>query len=156
MSKHTLPMNTISDMVNNYRNNQLVSIENSTSFPWNFDAQSAWFSLEALKDFIATIEQEVSKHPEYPTSTLGIRLYYAAYPANEYAPEVGFEFPKEYANLHTLVAIPTKEIAGNNQDFNPADGKTYDGTKPTGFGISIMAENHSALCPPKCSSKLWF
>jgi len=63
--------------------------------------------------------------------------------------------PKDYEKLHTLIAIPTAEINGQNQDFDPSNTSTYDGTKPSGTGMSIMAENHGRMTPPDpCGT--WF
>jgi hypothetical protein len=64
---------------------------------------------------------------------------------------------KDYEKLHTVIAIPTTEIDGINQDFDPFDTKTYVGTKPTNTALAIMAENHGVLCPPPFSgSGVWF
>ena len=156
MPQHTLSMDLIEDMVKNYRDHQLKSIENSTTSPMVFDAHSVWFSLEALKDYIKTIEEEVAKHPKNPISNLGLRFYYSAYPDKEKWNDELSNVPEEYEKLHTVIAIPTTEINGENYDFDPYDNKTYDGTKPTGTGLGIMAENHNALIPPGASMGEWF
>lgn len=156
MATHTLKLDLVSEMVDNYRNHQLKSIINSTTSPMVFDAHSVWFTLETLKDFITTIEEEVAKNSEFPTKNLGVRFYYAAYPEkNNYSVELN-TIPAEYEKLHTVIALPTTEIDGANYDFDPFNTNTYNGTKPTGTGLSIMAENHGGLTPPTNVKGEWF
>ena len=160
MTNYELPLELIEDLVDNYKTHQLVSIKNSAKFPMVFDATAALFSLGKLKDFIATIEEEVAKHPEIPVSNIGIRFYYAAYPDQSNWEDENYEaldtVDPNYAKLHTLIAVPTTEIDGINYDFNPYDVSTYNGTKPSGKGTGIMAKNHGALYPPGTKTGLWF
>ncbi len=160
MSKHLLPIQLIENLVDYYKTHQLYSIENSVKFPMAFDATAALFSLEQLKDFIATIEEEVAKHPKTPVNNIGIRFYYAAYPETSNWHGENYEaletVDTEYAKLHTLIAVPTMEIDGISYDFDPSDVNTYQGQKPTGKGIAIMAENHGVLFPPGPKVGLWF
>ena len=160
MLKHTLTMKLVQSLVTNYKNHQLKSIENSPSSPMAFDATAAVFSLEQLKSFIKTIEGEVAKHPETPVEHIGVRFYYAAYPAeshwtNDDQNEIATIDP-QYAKLHTLIAVPTTEIKGIIYDFDPYDKNTYQGAKPTGTGAAIMAENHGKLFPPMPGIGQWF
>ena len=156
----TMNINLVQEMVTNYKAKQYQSIINSTTNPMPFDAQSVWFELKALKTFIATIEAEVASHPTYDMGNLGVRFYYSAYPKNALWDDLGYEdiagLNPAYEKLHTLIAIPTAEIDTVNSDFDPLDVKTYTGTKPTGAGLAIMAENHGNLNPPGPSSGLWF
>jgi hypothetical protein len=157
---NTMKLDLVQEMVTNYKTRQLLSILTNTINPMTFDAQSVWFDINALKTFISTIEGEVAKHPEYGLKDFGVRFYYSAYPKNELFDEPGYEeladLPANYEKLHTLIAVPTAEINGVNSDFDPYDTKTYDGTKPTGTGLMIMAENHGGLTPPNPQVGLWF
>lgn len=151
MSAKKMQLGEVQQMIDNYKSNQLVSITTNPDIPMDFDAQSVWFSLESLKEFIACIEAQVALHPECPVNNLGMRFYYSAYSAT---PQAGV--PSNYGKLHTLVAIPTTDIDGVNSDFDPYDKNTYDGKKPTDPSLGIMAENHGDLCPPLPASGLWF
>lgn len=165
MAAKTMNLDLIQEMVNNYKSKQYLSIVTNTINPMNFDAQSLWFTLDALKEFIATIEDEAAKHPEYELKDFGIRFYYSAYPINDLWDQPGYEnladllnnpTSQQYEKLHTLIGIPTAAINGVNSDFDPYDTKTYTGNKPTGAGLAIMAENHGSLNPPGDPSGLWF
>lgn len=160
MSKHTLTMKLVETLVDNYKNHQLHSIENSVSFPMTFDARAAVFPIKALKSFIETIEEEVAKHPERPLENIGIRFYYAAYPELKDWEDGLYDelkpVPLDYNKLHTLIGVPTVEINGVQYDFDPYDVATYEGVKPSDSGMAIMAENHGTLSPPKDTLGLWF
>jgi hypothetical protein len=158
MASNTMNLDLIQEMVDNYKSKQYLSIVTNKVNPMPFDAQSVRFDLNALKLFIETIESEVAKHPEYKLENLGIRFYYSAYPTEEsWEKNEGLNgVPGEYAKLHTLIAIPTAEINKKQSDFDPLDVKTYDGTKPSGERLAIMAENHGFLVPPDHYSNLWF
>ena len=156
----TIKLDLIEEMVTNYKTKQYNSIITNTANPMVFDAQSVWFDLEALKTFLATIEDEVAKHPDYDMSNLGVRFYYSAYPDVMAWNNPGHEdlsvVDPSYEKLHTLIAIPTAKIDGENSDFDPYDVNTYKGAKPIGVGLAIMAENHGDLCPPGSPTGLWF
>ncbi|UPT70251.1 MAG: hypothetical protein M0D53_14280 [Flavobacterium sp. JAD_PAG50586_2] len=160
MATKTMNLDLVQQMTTNYQTKQLLSILTNTVNPMTFDAKSVWFGLDELKDFIATIEAETAKHPEYGMKDLGVRFYYSAYPASVNWEDPGYEtlskVPSNYEKLHTLIGIPTALINNTNQDFDPADVKTYDGSKPKGVGISIMAENHGELIPPGGNQGTWF
>ena len=159
MALQKLNLDLVQEMVTNYKTKQYLSIVTNKINPMPFDAQSVWFSLDALKDFITTIETEVAKHPECPLSNFGLRFYYTAYPENDLWSNKGFEdivgLNPQYEKLHTLIAIPTASINGVNSDFDPFDVKTYNGTKPDA-GCAIMAENHGELIPPGSNLGTWF
>jgi hypothetical protein len=159
-NNHTLSMKLVEIMVTNYKNHQLKAIESSPSSPMAFDATAAVFTLEQLKSFIKTIEEEVGKHPDTRVENIGIRFYYAAYPAetfgqNQDTADIATVDPS-YAKLHTLIAVPTTEIKGVICDFDPYDKNTYSGAKPSGTTVAIMAENHGALVPPRSKVGQWF
>jgi hypothetical protein len=159
MATKTMNLDLVQDMVTNYQTKQLLSILTNTVNPMTFDAKSVWFELDALKAFIKEIEEETAKHPEFGLGNFGLRFYYAAYPSGEGWENVEQELtgvPTAYEKLHTLIAIPTAQINNENQDFDPYDISTYKGTKPSGTGMSIMAENHGKLVPPDNASGTWF
>lgn len=148
MATKTMKLEVIEEMTDNYKSNQLVSITTNPEIPMEFDAESVWFDLNKLKEFITAIETETAKHPEYGMKGFGVRFYYSAYSSNCQDPA--------YAKLHTLVAIPTACIDEVNTDFDPYNTSTYDGTKPSGVGTVIMAENHGGLTPPNSQAGSWF
>lgn len=158
MASKTMNLDLVQEMVDNYKSKQYLSIVTNKINPMKFDAQSVRFDLSALKAFITTLEDEVAKHPEYNLQNLGIRFYYSAYPDSDSWDNNDdlSTLPAQYEKLHTLIAIPTAEINGSQSDFNPLDVKTYDGTKPSGVGLAIMAENHGSLVPPDYNVNLWF
>ncbi len=158
MATKTLNLGLVEQMVANYQDKQYQSIITNTVNPMSFDAQSLWFDLEALKSFIATIEDEVAKHPGCGLKDFGIRFYYSAYSPNTdwtSYPDMATVDPA-YEKLHTLIGIPTTRLDGVNTDFDPYDTKTYDGSKPSDTALSIMAENHGTLNPPGSNTGLWF
>ena len=156
----TLPLELVEEMITNYKSKQYLSIVTNTINPMPMDAKSVWFELGALKQFIASIEYEATKNPEYDMKNFGVRFYYSAYPISDSWEDEGHEelgtVSKAYEKLHTLIAIPTAEINGVNSDFDPFDVATYTGIKPIGKGATIMAENHGNLCPPDSPVGLWF
>lgn len=165
MATITMNLDLVQEMVTNYKTKQYLSIVTNKINPMTYDAQSVHFNLDALKDFITIIEEEVAKHPEYSLRNLGIRFYYAAYPDSDLWDEPGYEdlagmasnpSTEKYEKLHTIIAIPTAEINGVQSDFDPMDANTYDGSKPSGIGVAIMAENHGGLVPPDSPNGLWF
>jgi hypothetical protein len=163
--KHSL----VAEMVKNYRNNQLVSIQTAPINAVTNDAQSIWFHLDTIKKFIYHIEKGVETNKPGAKTDLGLRLYYAAYPKQSLWGTKGYE---ELANLandpttalyekkHTLVLIPTLKIHGINADFNPIDINTYTGFGsstnpfstpgyvPMALSVDVMAKNHGDLSPP--------
>ncbi len=161
----TMSYKLINEMINNYRDNQLVAIESASPNAIKEDAQSIRFDIETLKAFIASVETNARNNGN--TKNLGIRFYYAAYPeVNKWTTE-GYEdlqellddpITQQYGNKHTLIMIPTMEqVNGRHVDFNPLDVNTYDNgiivdaedvsryTKQTTSGA---AQNHGSLIPP--------
>ena len=156
MAQKSMNLETVKNMVTNYKTKQYLSIVTNTINPMKFDAQSAWFDLQSLKEFINSIEIETGKHPEYGMHGFGVRFYYSAYPDSDLLEESG-GIPSNYEKLHTLVAVPTATIKGIDQDFDPCDPSTYDGKMPQpGALVKIMAENHGKLTPPGSGTGLWF
>ncbi|MDR6517214.1 hypothetical protein [Chryseobacterium camelliae] len=159
---NTLPHNFIKSLIDNYKNNQLVSINNDQNIS---DSHSIHFDLAVLKKFISDIEIETKKVlPTVTTQQLGVRMYYAAYPdTNHWSMTDGQSIPDNYAAKHTLVMIPTLKMADEqgqilNYDFNPINPATYNANaditaSSTGSGsgnvsTDIVAQNHGGLIPP--------
>lgn len=167
----TLKYKLISNMIQNYRNNQLQSIQNSGTNAVSNDAQAIWFDIETLKQFIADVENQTKINSTKPWENLGIRFYYAAYPEKSKWGTSGYEdlsdllndpITQLYEKKHTLIMIPTINIDGVDKDFNPMDKNTYNGfdkTNNTNANYEIMsasnsnltttARNHGELSPPK-------
>ena len=151
MSK--LQFNLIKEMTANYRKNQLVSIEKSSTNPIKNDAHSIWLSIETIKSLITDIEKNVAINKPGNTSPIGLRFYYAAYPDKTKWGKPGYEdlttVPTSYAKLHTLIAVPTIAVSGVTRDFNPSDPTTYQGFPTNYAGKTTIAENHGQLFPPE-------
>ena len=164
-----LRMGLIEEMVTNYRQTQLVSIENAVRNPVKDDSHSILFDLDTLKKFISDIERGVKQVEPSASPKLAIRMYYAAYPMKEKWYERGYEslskftnkeIPKLYERKHTIIMIPViKTEKGIFADFNPFDKNTYNGF-PKRMGramsllrnpsdtIQILGLNHGELIPP--------
>lgn len=138
-----IPTELIQSLVDNYRSNQLEAINESLNIE---DAHSVWFDLPTLKNFVAEIEAHAELIDQNVKDTdLGIRFYYAAYPA---VPESSV--PAEYAKRHTLVMIPTKKLNNLNYDFNPIEN-TSESLAVAGSLSNALALNHGTLVPPNTS-----
>lgn len=162
-SPNTMPEILIRNMINNYRRNQLVAIQDSLQIT---DAQSVSFDIRTLKNFIYSIENESRKrNPSVDEKDLGIRFYYAAYPEDLSAPDFN-SVNKNYAKKHTLIMIPTLsrlDETGNYMDFdfNPLDESTYAESRvetsrhdtrrmavSSKSSPEVVAQNHGGLIPP--------
>jgi hypothetical protein len=129
-----LPVGLVHDMVNGYKDNQLLNINDQMQME---DARAVWFDLETLKKFIYHIENKAKNDASNPTSIqdLGIRIYYASYPAVNNWGDIRYDSTLEvfktnpstleYGKKHTLVMIPTIKRNNLNIDFNPLDPDTY-------------------------------
>jgi hypothetical protein len=127
--KSKLTSGLVFDMVQMYRNNQLMNIQDLNARKViNEDAYSIWFDLDTLKKFIYHFEKDINQNKTYAKNKKGIRIYYAAYPEKieewktipEYK-DIAFmaddPFKKSYEKKHTLVMIPT---------LQSKEGKIYD------------------------------
>jgi len=142
-STNLIPTSLIQNLVDNYRSNQLLAINQDLSIQ---DSHSVWFDLPILKNFVAEIEAQAKLIDlTVKDSDLGIRFYYAAYPA---VPQSSV--PANYAKRHTLVMIPTKKLNDLNYDFNPFDNNSVS-LAVTGVSIDALALNHGTLVPPSTS-----
>lgn len=155
--------NLIKNLIDNYRQNHLNAINKNLGIE---DAHSIWFDLPKLKNFIAAIEAEAAKvNPDVSTEDLGIRFYYASYPkAENWDIMTSHPVPKEYAEKHTLVLIPTLKKTdesgkADHYDFNPlqADGdnkvlglSNTKRSRPSGpsYDDGTIGENSGTLIPP--------
>jgi hypothetical protein len=110
-SQPSMPYSMVSQMINNYTNNQLRAISNSLGIS---DARAANFNLDSLENYICHIRTLVSSRcPNI--KGLGIRFYYAAYSS---ITEPGV--PVSYGKRHTLIMIPTyTSSTGIITDFDP-------------------------------------
>lgn len=151
----------IKALIDNYRQNQMNAINETLGIT---DANSIWFDLPKLKNFINQIEHEATKiNPECTLEDLGIRFYYAAYPKIEnWDIMESHPVPQEYSERHTLIMIPTLKKENEdgeiiNFDFNSLQNKKLGnlalnarGSKPTQDNESL-GENQGTLSPPASS-----
>lgn len=165
----TMRYKLISNMIQNYRTNQLQSIQNSGTNAVSNDAQAIWFDIETLKKFIADVESQTSSNSQNTVNNLGIRFYYAAYPEKNKWGTTGYEELSDLSNpvtqlyekKHTLIMIPTINVNGVDRDFNPLDINTYKGFNSvtnnnsnyqimsgSNNALSTSARNHGILYPP--------
>ncbi len=162
-----LRMSLIEEMVANYRQNQLLSIENASKNAVKEDSHSILFDLDTLKKFINDIEKGVKETQPTADSKLAIRMYYAAYPSKLKWNEPGYQslsrllddnITSLYERKHTLIMIPViKTDKGIFADFNPFDKSTYQGFPKRAAGMQFLrsadtteipALNHGQLIPP--------
>ncbi|WP_347219491.1 hypothetical protein [Chryseobacterium sp.] len=141
-------------LIDNYRQNQMIAINETMGIT---DANSIWFDLSKLKNFINQLEDEARKiNPECTQEDLGIRFYYAAYPKIENWDTLGnHPVPQEYSERHTLVMVPTLKKENEDGevlhfDFNSLLKKktslalsARDSKPPKGIG-----QNLGTLSPP--------
>ncbi|HMH31938.1 MAG TPA: hypothetical protein VK543_02855 [Puia sp.] len=92
------------------------------------DSLSAWYSVEELEEFIANSKDHGAD---------GIKLYFAAYPAD-------FAEKPEYAGRQTIVLVATKSKETTQGTINK---DIYLGTEKN---PQILAYNLSRICPPLC------
>ncbi|MFZ4932028.1 hypothetical protein [Chryseobacterium sp. Mn2064] len=153
----------IKNLIDNYRQNHLNAINTNLGIE---DAHSIWFDLPKLKKFIATIEEEAQKtNPEVKEEDLGIRFYYASYPKIEnWNIMDSHPVPKEYAEKHTLVLIPTLKKTNENGKEDHCDFNTLNangGNNALGLSLAkkggpigpsdddgTIGENSGTLIPP--------
>jgi hypothetical protein len=123
------------------------------------DTRNVWYSLPALKAFIARIESDAAKN----NSTVdvdGLRIYLGVYPEKtEHESEFFRTVKDSYRNHLTLFMIPTyyDSISKQSIDFDPAN---FNSTKPASQMKSLadpepgndtrITFNHGTLCPPMC------
>ncbi|MES2417179.1 MAG: hypothetical protein V4541_03275 [Bacteroidota bacterium] len=169
LSPSKLRVSLIREMVANYRQIQLESIEKSSNSPVANDAHSILFDLDTLKKFISDMERAVKQNQPNENHKLALRMYYAAYPANSKWGEAGYknlksllgdEITKLYERKHTLIMIPViKNSKGIYADFNPLDVNSYNGFKKPSTTMQFLRDapdtteipalNHGQLIPPK-------
>ncbi|MDN3586440.1 hypothetical protein QWY86_07185 [Pedobacter aquatilis] len=165
---NTMSQKAIQKMVDNYRNVQLEVINKTLGIN---DAHSVWFDFKTLKKFISDIELESVKVQQHITDDrLGLRFYYAAYPKIQDWDVFGNDtsIPKDFAEKHTLIMIPTlkiKTVDGSylDYDFNPLDETTYSverreknqamrmmsiSNDNETQALQVMAQNHGQTIPP--------
>ena len=135
------------------------------------DSRAVWFDLTKIKNFIREIETQLcNKNCGNEKPNLGIRIYYARYPAtgsNSSFRDLS-NLPDSFQNLHTVFMIPTFDSSGYHIDFDPSQvnkqGCPYvrlNTEVPPPPAIkrilalalpgNYTAQNHGDLCPPVCS-----
>ncbi len=154
---NTMTYDFIRMLVDNYRNNQLKSVNEKLGIE---DAHSIHFDLATLKKFIADIESlSLTGNPGLNTDNLGVRFYYAAYPkAADWHLMGNTPIGVDYAEKHTLVMVPTIKRKDENgvflcYDFNLLDMKIKEKNasafkKDSDTSIEFVCQNHGTLSPP--------
>jgi len=128
-----LNIDLVHEMIEGYRKNQLMKI-NVNTFE---DAVSMDLPIKQVNEFVNKIELITkSKRPKINVDSLGIRIYYAAYPKkdlwqNKYDGDLaGFldnPITKQFGLKHNLVMVPTILTKdGVIADFDPENELTYD------------------------------
>lgn len=138
-------------------------INNGSSITQIQDALSVTFSLEKLKQIIYLIEQNICKKNCDTIYRMGIRFYFAKYPA-VVGPGSAYSdlktLPADYANKHTLFLTPA--YLKNNQwfDFDPFSSRrcpgpgSFDSSKyvlfmpAPGSSTTTDQDNHGGIAPP--------
>lgn len=121
----TISVNAALQMSRLYYENRLLG--NNTGFDnANPDSRSVWFGLQTLKNFIWKIESEACKDSCLKNNELGVRIYFAEYPAaNILANNPDYSGVNiAYARRHTIFMVPTFGLATSGSpivdyDFNP-------------------------------------
>ena len=136
--KSKLTNGLVYDMVHNYRNNQLINIQDQDAGkPIGEDAYSIWFDLDSIKNFIYHFEKDMSQNSTFSKNKRGIRIYYAAYPDSTTWSKTEYKnaltdmlkdpLKIKYEKKHTLVMIPTlQNKEGKIIDINLFDSNTFD------------------------------
>lgn len=158
----TLTKKFLNDMISNYRNNQLNAINSNLSnlFTPEGDTHAVRFDLEKLKSFINDLETLGNK-VGVESKDLGIRFYLGAYPSknkwDNYEDLDQFDHSDAYANMTTLILIPTKKVG--NKDLN----YDFENNKPIRLDVdtinrslsevsqdknAVFALNHGNAIPP--------
>lgn len=141
-----LPISLLDEMSSNYQQKQLTYINNSLNISASSDARTIRFDLETMKIFINKIESLAISNGYTNIQDFGIRMYYASYPdVSAMRSNTNLSsLPNNYAELHTLFAVPTIKIGGIDTDFDPTELDTY-----TQFfrNIEPYAQNPSQLVP---------
>jgi hypothetical protein len=123
------------------------------------DTRNVWYSLPALKAFIAKIESDAAKNNS-AVDVDGLRIYLGVYPERTADESEFFRTVKDsYRNHLTLFMIPTyyDSITRQSYDFDPA---SFDSDaapsqlkslgNPEEDTETRITFNHGTLCPPMC------
>lgn len=138
--------------------------------PTKQDALCIWFELDKIKSIVSQIENSVCGKDCKNQLRLGVRIYYAKYPAETgttRAPEDLRLLPADYAGRHTVFLVGTYDRKGEHIDFDPQNvgnkceptpytklleqaGKKYKimGLSKAIVGVSDTTVNHGDLMPP--------
>lgn len=168
--------NTAYELSKNYREdkNKAYVYDVKGTLLDTLDARAAWFDLQTLKDYIASIESEVNKLNCDSNVKLGIKIYYGKYPSSADNDAGLKDVDKKDFNRHTVFMVPTFFDGKQNVAFTPAMAdkgcklvpynelfKKLDRTKLDRSGKSLKAGepfevdnknsyilNHGSLTPP--------
>lgn len=117
-----LEVGLVHEMVNNYEKQQLSAINKAMKE----DAQSVWFDLETIKEFIYHLEMN-AKQNNVSSDALGLRFYYASYPDTNWENYQDLNgLPTTYKKHHTIVAVSTIRRKDLDMDFDPTNPLTYN------------------------------
>lgn len=176
----TLKAGVVADMIQTYNQNHLSAM---TTRMARDETRAILFDLDTIQKFIYHIKKEINDNPSYnlANETLGLRLYFAAYPDSSLFGQSGYEdlknLPTNYGRRLTVAFVPTRtDTSGKIIDFNPADANSYrDGLQPykyneehlqgntpiwfndplmilLGASKSTMVRNHGQVFPPYSTS----
>ncbi len=168
MNTNGMNADIVKALVKNYTDNHLAVINASAALTAlrapgsSSDAWSAFFSINDLKTFIDQVESNTYVKCNDVSGELGIRFYYAEYPAYD-SPLWGTPgLPaslQQYAGMHTLLLVPTyrDDSSGNNVDFDPTCATPAGipiplpvvfSNLPGPNGSNVMMMDHAGLIPP--------
>ncbi len=134
------------------------------------DTRGVWFNLDSLKRYIWTIEKAACETGGARPEDLGIRVYFAQYPAAEEIrkhPAFSYmddETAKNVAGMRTVYFVPTKNTGGSHDDYDVLKDwrlKKEGKKDPREEGARNFAPqyepfessfNHATLCPVACGS----
>lgn len=135
-----LPVEKFLRGVSRYNKTHVDDIKKNRQFPKDkMPSRSCWYSLDTLKKYICLIEK-YSKELNIPTSELGIRFHYAVYEND--GPRM---MNDNYASLHTLFMVPTIQVRGIPEDFDPRLSKSFGSTSLNETGKSAFKDVYSEL-----------
>ena len=135
-----VPTDLAKGMIDSYRVHHYAAINSyCSSVAGRPDSRCVWFSLARIKRFVYEIEYKMcSKTNDMDTTELGVRMYFAEYPALANLPS---NIDPTYAGLHTLIMVPTYWDGRVDRDFDPA----YIGSNGRPTPMDSVGDNLSAL-----------
>jgi hypothetical protein len=117
----------VGDLISTYKKERWIHSSKRLGKP---DSLSAWYSIEELEEFIATIKSHGGD---------GIKMYFGVYPAH-------FDKVPDYAGRQTIAMVATKSKQVGNKLIDK-DLYINEDNEPR-----ILAYNISKICPPRCET----